>query len=141
MNTITKSQSANMTASRSQSEQLSPTSQLGKEAFLKILVTQLKAQDPLEPMKDQQFIAQMAQFSSLEQLSNLNKTMTNFVHGGEQGKSLVDQSSLIGKKVTVAESEEGIVKAILIKNGQLFAELENETTVPMTSITKIEDVK
>ncbi len=48
------------------------SSNLGKDDFLNLLVTQLRYQDPLEPMKDSDFVAQLAQFSSLEQLSNIN---------------------------------------------------------------------
>ena len=51
------------------------TDALGKDAFLNLLVTQLKNQDPLNPMDDREFIAQMAQFSSLEQMQNLNTTL------------------------------------------------------------------
>ena len=46
--------------------------QLGKDDFLKLLITQLTQQDPTNPMKDQDFIAQMAQFSSLEQMKNIS---------------------------------------------------------------------
>ena len=46
--------------------------QLGKDDFLKLLITQLSQQDPTSPMKDQDFIAQMAQFSSLEQMKNIS---------------------------------------------------------------------
>ena len=49
---------------------------LDKDAFLKLLVTQLNNQDPLKPMEDREFIGQMAQFSTLEQIQNLNKTMS-----------------------------------------------------------------
>jgi flagellar basal-body rod modification protein FlgD len=47
---------------------------LGKNEFLKILVAQLRNQDPTKPMEDTQFISQMAQFSSLEQMQNVSKT-------------------------------------------------------------------
>jgi flagellar basal-body rod modification protein FlgD len=50
-------------------------STMDKDAFLKLLVTQLSHQDPLNPVEDKEFIAQMAQFSTLEQVQNLNKTM------------------------------------------------------------------
>ncbi len=48
---------------------------LGKDAFLNLLITQLKNQDPLNPMEDREFIAQMAQFSSLEQMQEMNKNL------------------------------------------------------------------
>ena len=50
-------------------------SNLGKEDFLNLLVTQLRYQDPMEPMQDSDFVAQLAQFSSLEQLSNINTSL------------------------------------------------------------------
>ena len=49
---------------------------LGREAFLQLLVTQLAHQDPMQPQSDSEFIAQLAQFSSLEQLTNIQQTLT-----------------------------------------------------------------
>ena len=72
--------------------------ELGKDEFLKILITQLTNQDPTEPMKDREFIAQMAQFSTLEQMTNLS---TEFERLGAllQGGQAV---SVLGKTVDVA---------------------------------------
>lgn len=117
------------------------TNALGQDAFLKILVTQMKHQDPMEPLKDTEFIGQMAQFTSLEQLTNLNKTMTQFV--SNQGtSSLADYAHLIGTSVkweSETGSGEGIVKALSSKNGDLMAELEgSDIKVPIESIQRIE---
>lgn len=131
-----------------QSAQIAKTgaeSTLGKDAFLKILVTQMKNQNPLEPLKDTEFIGQMAQFSSLEQLTNLNTTMKTFV-GGQGSSSLVDHANLIGTKVFwernvngQPESGEGIVKAISMKNGELTVELEGDgSKLPINTIQRIE---
>ncbi len=71
---------------------------LGKDDFLKLLVTQLSNQDPLDPQSNEQYIAQLAQFSALEQAQNMNATL--------QANSILTQSvnnaltaSLIGKEV------------------------------------------
>jgi flagellar basal-body rod modification protein FlgD len=55
----------------------SRTGGLGREAFLQLLVTQLAHQDPMQPQSDSEFIAQLAQFSSLEQLTNIQSTLTD----------------------------------------------------------------
>jgi flagellar basal-body rod modification protein FlgD len=119
---------------------------LGQDAFLRILVTQMKNQNPLEPQKDTEFIGQMAQFSSLEQLTNLNKTMNQFV--GLQGKQhpLTEQAHLLGNKVhwqqTIdgeVQTGEGIVKAIFILDGELTAELDSgDIKIPLSFIQRIE---
>ncbi|WP_379965614.1 flagellar hook assembly protein FlgD [Ectobacillus sp. sgz5001026] len=75
-----------------------PKKDLGKDDFLKLLVTQLKNQDPSQPMQNGEFIAQMAQFSSLEQMTNLNQTMTDYIT--KSNNSISSSSNLLGKKVT-----------------------------------------
>ena len=73
--------------------------ELGKEQFLQLLVTQLQNQDPLNPMEDQEFIAQMAQFSSLEQLMNLNTSMQGLTDA-TNNQQMFSATNYIGKYVT-----------------------------------------
>ena len=82
--------------------------ELGKDDFLQLLTVQLKFQDPLNPLKDTDFIAQMAQFSSLEQLQNMNKSLDKNL-GSDQQLSAAFHSnlitSLVGKTVEVPTVE------------------------------------
>ena len=55
--------------------QLNRADGMGRDAFLKLLVTQLQHQDPTKPQADGEFIAQLAQFSSLEQLTHMQQTL------------------------------------------------------------------
>ncbi len=80
-----------------------PSQELGKEEFLQLLVAQLRHQDPLEPMQDTEFIAQMSQFSSLEQLINMNKNLTNSIDLDYMTSQSIANSmatSLLGKTIT-----------------------------------------
>lgn len=76
---------------------------MGKEDFLKLLVAQLKNQDPLSPDDPTAFTAQLAQFSSLEQLTTLNASMDTLVASNTSSQSLSTLST-IGKDVTYAGS-------------------------------------
>ena len=59
-------------------------SNLDKDDFLKLLLTQLQNQDPTSPMDNTEFIAQMATFSSLEQMTNMNTTLESFLKSQNQ---------------------------------------------------------
>lgn len=73
--------------------------ELGKDAFFKLMLTQLKQQDPTNPLKSHEMAAQLAQFSSVEQLTNMNDTLTKMSQkDSQQGR--YDVLSLIGKKVS-----------------------------------------
>ena len=79
---------------------------LGKDAFLQLLVTQLRYQDPLEPQDNSQFIAQLAQFSALEQMTNVSSGVEDLskVVGNIDTSVLVGQlSSMIGRKIDWVE--------------------------------------
>lgn len=89
------------TNKNSVSAALDKNAQMGKDEFLKLLITQLRFQDPMNPMEDKEFIAQMAQFNSLEQMQTLNR---NFTANAEFSK-LTQASSLIGKTVSIRQDE------------------------------------
>jgi flagellar basal-body rod modification protein FlgD len=90
---------------------------LGADDFMKLLTTQLTAQDPMNPMKDTEFIAQMANFSSLEQMRGLSKSFDSFA--SEQ--KLTSAPSYLGRQVTVLDAVagqiSGVVDAITLKDG------------------------
>jgi len=74
-----------------------PVKNLGKDEFLKLLITELKHQDPTNPMNDREFISQMSQFSSLEQMLNLNNQMSNLI----SNLSFNSSFNLLGKEVEI----------------------------------------
>ncbi|MDR3204540.1 MAG: flagellar hook assembly protein FlgD [Deltaproteobacteria bacterium] len=73
--------------------------QMGKDAFLTLLLTQLQNQDPFNPMEDTEMTAQLAQYSQLEQLTNLNTNVTS-MSGYIQAQNQFQTLSLIGKQVS-----------------------------------------
>ena len=73
---------------------------LGMEDFLKVLLTQLTYQDPLKPMDNQQFMAQMAQFTSLQQTQQLNDKMSTLI----SNQASLQSVGLIGRAVDVTSS-------------------------------------
>jgi flagellar basal-body rod modification protein FlgD len=84
---------------------------LGRDDFLKILITQLKNQDPTSPMEDKEFIAQMAQFSTLEQMTNMSEEFGTLADGLSASRAV----SMLGKQVTIAadgQTIEGLVSAV-----------------------------
>jgi flagellar basal-body rod modification protein FlgD len=103
-----------------------PDQSLGKEDFLKILLTQLAHQDPTAPMEDKEFIAQMAQFSSLEQMTNMAADFAKMA----QMLKVTEASSALGKAVELNLEDEvvqGVVRAVtreetpqILVNGRFY---------------------
>lgn len=90
---------------------------LDKDAFLRLLTTQLANQDPLNPMEDREFIAQLAQFSSLEQMQNLNKV---FVDKSEETIEALDMMNInqIQANVEILKEITNIRKAMEAYSGE-----------------------
>lgn len=110
---------------------------LDKDAFFKLLMTELTHQDPFSPMESQDFVSQLTQFSSLEQLSRLNNTLTSL---GEI--FLLSQATqFIGYRVEAespltGEIIEGIVKEVLWQDKVPYL-LVGDLLTPLSWITKI----
>lgn len=128
-------------------------SELGKDEFLNLLITELTNQDPTNPMDDREFISQMAQFSSLEQMqnmsSNLEQGLTALAGIQEQcleGLAVISQQlsinsfsqglSLLGKEVTYMSNGEeitGTVQALKQNEGQFLLSVSNED-IPLSEV-------
>ncbi|MDD3839707.1 MAG: flagellar hook capping FlgD N-terminal domain-containing protein [Clostridia bacterium] len=108
---------------------------LGKDDFLKLLIAQLKNQDPLNPIEDREFIAQMAQFSTLEQIQNLNNTFNMNYAVSMVGKKIVAQTQdpYNGALIRI----EGIVNSAKITNdGYYYVEVDG-VDVPVEDIKQV----
>ncbi|HOI74196.1 MAG TPA: flagellar hook capping FlgD N-terminal domain-containing protein [Syntrophales bacterium] len=108
------------------------TSSLGKEAFLQMLVAQLKYQDPMNPADGTEFASQLAQFSSLEQLTNLNKGIESLA----MDTNSLQAVNLIGKTV-VTDSLSGTVTAVSFQDGSVSLTLDNGEEVAFSDVTSV----
>jgi len=77
--------------------------EMGKQEFLTLFTAQLQNQNPLEPVKNEAFVAQLAQFSQLEALTNMQGSLDKFV-SSMSGERMLNSASLIGKKVAVTDT-------------------------------------
>lgn len=77
--------------------------EMGKQDFLTLFTAQLQNQNPLEPVKNEAFVAQLAQFSQLEALTNMQGSLDKFVTS-MSGERMLNSASLIGKKVSVTDA-------------------------------------
>ncbi len=108
----------------SATEKSSSGSKLGKDAFLQLLVTQMKYQDPLSPQDNSEYIAQLATFSQLEETQNMERTLEN-----NQAASLVGKNVMV--KTTSATTGEvsyvaGKVEYVAIENNKSYLSIDGK---------------
>ena len=112
---------------------------LGKDAFLKLLIAELSNQDPLNPMEDREFISQMATFSSLEQMQNMNSTLTSMAEANK-----FSAVQYIGKAVAFTSGEgDDATQKVAIVNHVWFDPKEGtilDTTEGEVNLEKVEGV-
>ncbi len=109
-------------------------SDLDKDAFLRLLVTQLQYQDPLDPMDNTEFVSQMAQFSALEQMNNLNNTMTNSQAYGMIGRTVF--AKVYNETKNVYEDISGTVDSITIKKSGAYLNI-GDKEVPYSDVQQV----
>jgi flagellar basal-body rod modification protein FlgD len=121
-----------------------PSSSLDKDAFLKLLVSQVKNQDPMQPQGSTEYVAQLAQFSSLEQMQNLNDNIVGLALL-QQNNALMSQltqsSALIGQQVEwtdpeTGETHVGVVGSVKLEDGLALLEIDGQD-VPLGNVTQV----
>jgi flagellar basal-body rod modification protein FlgD len=113
--------------------------QLDKDAFMQLLVAQLKNQDPMEPRDNGEQIAQLAHFSSLEQMQQLNEGMLSLIvlnQGNAQISQLAQGSALIGQTVQW-NGGKGVVSGLAVEDGLVVAQV-GSAKVPLIDVTAVE---
>lgn len=120
------------------------TSGVGKDAFMNLLATQLKNQDPMDPAKNDQMLAQLAQFSSLEQMQNLNDNIVGLAvlqQSNALMQQLTDASALMGKDVKYTDPETqketwGKVDSVRIVDGAAMLNIGGKD-IPLVAVKEI----
>ncbi len=111
------------------------TNDLGKDAFLKLLIAELSNQDPLNPMEDREFISQMATFSSLEQMQNMNSTLNSIAEVNK-----FSAANYVGKAIAFTNDDgkqvAALVNAVWFDNGKTIL----DTTEGEVSLEKVEGI-
>jgi flagellar basal-body rod modification protein FlgD len=137
---VATSDSSTSLASQTQGNQA-----LDKDAFMKLLVAQLKNQDPSNPQSNEEFVAQLAQFSSLEQMQEMNSNITTLAllsQGNAVLGQLSQSSNLIGQQVTWEDSELGLsgsgkVESVKLIEGITYLSIGGQS-VPLAFVTQVD---
>lgn len=118
------------TMGRPQEIRTASENQLGKDEFLRLLVGQLRHQDPMNPVNDTEFLGQMAQFTSVEQLTNLAGTLRSS-----------QATSLIGKTVTYTgedgQTATGTVERVTFQAGEPTLTINGVGGIDPASVTEV----
>ncbi|MGA2141080.1 MAG: flagellar hook capping FlgD N-terminal domain-containing protein [Brevinematales bacterium] len=111
---------------------------LDQADFMKLLITQLKSQDPTKPLDDKEFIGQMAQFTSLKEMNEL----TDNIKAMNKEFTFTKAVSLVGKSISWTDENSryntGTVGSIKVKNGDTFLNI-NGMEVPLDQINEVKD--
>lgn len=105
---------------------------LGQDDFLKLLIAQMENQDPTQPTDDTQFIAELAQFSSLEQMTNVATAVNT--------SNMLQGAALIGKNITGTDANNnpvsGVVDSVAMNDGNITVQVGSQS-LPLSQVTNI----
>ena|SRR5688572_15525942 len=111
--------------------------ELKTEDFIKMMITQLQNQDPMEPAKNQELLAQMSQIGQLQSATSLQESLKGIVQQNQIGAA----AALIGKNVQGLDTNDdpigGIVTSVKVGADGVNLELDNGTSLPITRVTAI----
>lgn len=121
--------------------------QLGRDAFLHLLVTQLRNQDPLSPLEPRDMVAQLAQFASLEQLHGLAQGISGLASGLDVmilgleslnlGSVRLEAVVLLGRVVRLVDGAQGLVTGVNLADGLPVLVLENGTRFSLDDVAEV----
>jgi len=120
------------------------TENLDRDAFMTLLVAQMKNQDPLAPTTNEDFVAQLAQFSSLEEMQGVNENLVGLAvleQSNALMSQLTDSTALIGKAVqytdpTTAEEKVGTVSSVKLQDGLAVLRIDGQD-IPLVNVTEV----
>jgi flagellar basal-body rod modification protein FlgD len=111
--------------------------ELKTEDFIRMMITQLQHQDPMEPAKNQELLAQMSQIGQLQSATNMQEALKGMVLQNQ----LAGAGNLIGKMVVgldaYSQPVEGLVTSIRVERDQVHLELDSGQTLALTRVTRI----
>jgi flagellar basal-body rod modification protein FlgD len=113
---------------------------LDSSDYLKLLMNELKSQDPMDPMSDKDYMAQMAQLNSVQELQKMNTTLSDMT----QASQMTEAASMIGRTVQASLPDgtiaNGAVTSVTVKDGSVNLTV-GDKEVPMSSVTSVSDGK
>ena len=111
--------------------------ELKAEDFIKMMITQLQNQDPMEPAKNEELLAQMSQIGQLQSATTMQESLKGMVMQNQIGSA----GNLIGKTIQGLDDKnepvKGVVNSVRIEKDKVFLELDNGKRLPMERVTTI----
>ncbi len=127
---ITPISTSGSAGSGSSNVQANPGGELGKNDFLKLMVAQLRSQDPMQPTDDSAYIGQLAQFTQLEQMTNMAKNSETSADAEQQSQAV----ALIGRAVSYIDPHSGLPQQGTVSSVQVSS---SGTTLTVGSVAGV----